>query len=247
LFRTLTCKNQTKKVKNYYSSKLCFSPNDFLFKKKTKAKFMNEFISKIPNIKKYPLGYIFEDLNYQHKTDSLWLEFGVASGRTINYFSKFTQNTVYGFDSFEGLPSKWRDGFDIGAFNQHGKLPVVNSNVVLVKGWFSNTLKPFLMEKNQKVSFVHIDCDLYSSTKFVLDELKDFFDNECVLVFDELVNYPGFMGETGELLALYEFIRENNIEYEWIGMNGTLGNCNENHVCGSAHEKVALCFKKKNL
>jgi len=39
-------------------------------------------------------------------------------------------------------------------------------------------------------------------------------------VFDELVNYPGFDGDTGELKAFYEFITENNVNYSWIGMNG---------------------------
>jgi len=44
----------------------------------------------------------------------------------------------------------------------------------------------------------------------------------CIIVFDELVNYPGYDGETGELRALYEFIEENNVKYEWIGMNGKI-------------------------
>jgi hypothetical protein len=201
---------------------------------------MESILSEIPNIGKYPLHYIFETMNLSHKKDTLWLEFGVASGRTINYFSKFTNNNVYGFDSFEGLPEKWRDGYDKGAFNQNGIVPKVNDNVILIKGWFNDTLTSFLKEKNQKVSFVHIDCDLYSSTKYVLNELKGYFDNECIILFDELVNYPGYNGETGELLALYEFLKENNIKYEWIGMNGFIGECKEDHRCGSQHEKVAM-------
>jgi len=205
---------------------------------------MEYLISNIPDIGKYPLHYIFEDLNYKHKDNTLWLEFGVASGRTINYFSKFTDKNVYGFDSFEGLPEKWRDGFDVGAFNQGGKMPDVSSNVVLIKGWFNDTLLPFLKEQNKKVSFLHIDCDLYSSTKFVLNAVKDYLDDDCIILFDELVNYPGYMGETGELLALYEFITENNIKYEWIGMNGFIGQCKKDHVCRSQHEKVALRYKK---
>ena len=72
---------------------------------------------------------------------------------------------------------------------------------------------------NKKVSFVHIDCDLYSSTKHVLNNLLPFMDDTCIVVFDELVNYPGF--ENGELKALNEFVLENQdtIKYEWIGMN----------------------------
>jgi len=67
-----------------------------------------------------------------------------------------------------------------------------------------------------------MDADLYSSTKYVLDILKDYIDKDCVIIFDELVNYPDFDGDQGELKALYEFIRENNVDYEWIGMDGTI-------------------------
>jgi len=63
--------------------------------------------------------------------------------------------------------------------------------------------------------FIHIDCDLYSSTKFILNTVKEYINPGCVIVFDELVNYPGFDGDTGELKAFYEFITENNVKYEW--------------------------------
>jgi len=159
-------------------------------------------------------------MKLQHKENTLWLEFGVASGNTINYISKFTKYNVYGFDSFEGLPEKWRDGFEKGAFNRNGNLPQVNDNVILIKGWFKDTLHQFIHNENKKISFIHIDCDLYSSTKHILETLKEFIDIKCIVVFDELVNYPGFDGDTGELKAFYEFITENKINYKWIGMNG---------------------------
>jgi hypothetical protein len=123
-------------------------------------------------------------------------------------------------------------------------MPQVNSNIVLIKGWFNDTLVPFLKAQDKKVSFIHIDCDLYSSTKLVLNAVKDYLEDGCIILFDELVNYPGYMGETGELLALYEFIRDNNVNYEWIGMNGVIGECKKEHVCRSQHEKVALRYKK---
>ena len=34
---------------------------------------------------------------------------------------------------FEGLPEKWREGFDKGCFNRNGNLPQVNNNVELLK------------------------------------------------------------------------------------------------------------------
>ena len=107
---------------------------------------MYSIIQNIPDIKTYPLIYVFEHLRLKHKPDTLWLEFGVASGNTINYISQFTDDKVYGFDSFEGLPEKWRDGFDKGAFSQNGTLPKVNQNVELIKGWFNETLLPFIQK-----------------------------------------------------------------------------------------------------
>jgi hypothetical protein len=196
---------------------------------------MLSIIQNIPDVNRYPLHYVFEHIKLQHRENTLWLEFGVASGNTINYISKFTNDKVYGFDSFEGLPEKWRDGFDKGAFNRNGYLPEVNKNVVLIKGWFDKVLPNFINEQNKKISFIHIDCDLYSSTKYILNTLKEYIDKDCVVVFDELVNYPGFDGDTGELKAFYEFITENKVNYEWIGMNGKPTGLNGYH-----HENVAL-------
>lgn len=190
---------------------------------------MLSVVQNIPNISEYPIKYVFETMKLQHKPDTLWLEFGVYSGRTINYFSKFTNNKVYGFDSFEGLPEKWRDGYDKGAFNVNGDLPIVSDNVELIKGWFCETLPSFIQTQNKKVGFIHIDSDLYSSAKFILDTLKPYIDTDCIVVFDELINYPGFAGDTGELKAFYEFITENKVDYEWIGMNGVFVDDNFEH------------------
>ena len=182
---------------------------------------MLRIIEDIPNIDADPLNYVLETMKLSHKPDTLWMEFGVYTGNTINYISQFTNEKVYGFDSFEGLPEKWRDGFDKGKFSVNGNLPIVNNNVILIKGWFDETLTEFMTMTNKKVSFIHLDADLYSSTKFVLNTLKNYIDTDCVIVFDELVNYQGFDCETGELRAFHEFITENCVDYKWIGMNGT--------------------------
>lgn len=204
---------------------------------------MNKLIESIPNVNKPALNYVFENIKLEHKQNTLWLEFGVASGRTINYISGFTKENVYGFDSFFGLPEKWRDGFDKGAFNSAGTTPTVNNNVKLIAGWFSDTLPKFIEEeviaKKNKISFIHIDCDLYSSTKCIFDNVKSHLDKDCVIVFDELVNYPGFDGENGELKAFYELINENKVEWEWIGMKGTPYNM-------AGHQEVGVLIKNIN-
>ena len=196
---------------------------------------MLSIIQNIPNVNVYPLKYVFEHMRLSHKPNTLWLEFGVATGSTINYISRFTNDKVYGFDSFEGLPEKWRDGYDKGTFSRNGNLPRVNDNVELIKGWFNETLANFIQTQDKKVSFIHIDADLYSSAKYILDTLKEHMDTDCIIIFDELVNYPGFDGDTGELKAFYEFITENEVDYEWIGMNGR-----PTGMLGYYHENVAV-------
>ena len=186
-------------------------------------------ILSIPNLgESNERHYVLSTVMKKGVPKGLWLEFGVASGKTINLISNYT-DVVYGFDSFEGLPEKWRDGFEKGAFNRNGEFPQVNDNVILIKGLFTDTLAPFLKEQNKKISFIHIDCDLYSSTKTILEEIFPYLDKECILVFDELVNYPGY--EDGELKAFSEFISKHNLMYEWIGMNGTIGLKGGRHEC----------------
>jgi len=50
---------------------------------------------------------MYLNIKLQHKPNTLWLEFGIVSRNTINYISKFTNDKVYRFDSFEGLAKKW--------------------------------------------------------------------------------------------------------------------------------------------
>ena len=164
-------------------------------------------------------------LLYVHQNDcitvnGLWLEFGVFSGTTVNIIARFTDQTVYGFDSFIGLPENWRDGKEQGRYSCEGQLPAVSKNVELVPGWFEETLPKFLEQHSQPVAFVHIDCDLYSSTRTILDAMKHRLVPGSVIVFDELFNYPGF--EQHEIKAFYEFLSQNNIECEWIGIQGPI-------------------------
>ena len=67
----------------------------------------------IPLVPGWPLAYVLEGLKVKQKPDTLWLEFGVTTGRTIQYISKFA-DSVYGFDYFLGNPEKWRDGYEAG-------------------------------------------------------------------------------------------------------------------------------------
>ncbi len=143
-------------------------------------------------------------------------EFGVYSGRSINHLATETDHTIYGFDSFEGLPERWRDGIGPGSF-KNTTFPEVAPNVILIAGWFQDSLPPFLRENDGDMGFIHIDCDLYSSTKTVFDLLKERIKPGCVLVFDEYFNHPSW--EEDEYKAFMEFIAETGLKYEYIGYN----------------------------
>jgi hypothetical protein len=148
--------------------------------------------------------------------DGLFLEFGVASGRTISHMARNTPQThFYGFDSFEGLPEAWRSGFDKGVFAQ-ARLPIVPPNVTLIKGWFDDSLPTFLRDRPQMpLSLLHVDCDLYSSTKTIFANLKDRIVSGTLIVFDEYWNYPGWRDH--EFKAFEELLAETGIRAEPFG------------------------------
>lgn len=177
-------------------------------------------LEKIPDIHAKALHYVFE--NNLISDDGLWLEFGVYAGGTICRMAKYTNKPIiYGFDSFEGLPEAWvgRTDFicDAGAFNLSGNIPSVPSHVTLIKGWFDVTILEFTRLHPNPISLLHIDSDIYSSAKQIFDGLKYQISNGCIVVFDELIGYPGF--EQHEWKAWWEFVDDCGIEFEWIGGN----------------------------
>lgn len=146
------------------------------------------------------------------QVDGLVLEFGVWSGRTINHISSLTRQTVYGFDGFTGLPETWRTGAEKGVFGRND-LPEVNGNVELVVGLFEDTLDDFLDSAHDQISLLHIDCDLYSSTKTVFEKLGDRIIPGTIVVFDEYLNYVGW--EHHEFKAFAEFVQQRGLNYHY--------------------------------
>lgn len=148
-----------------------------------------------------------------------YLEFGVWKGNSINFFSKYV-NTIYGFDSFEGLREDWAGtSSPKGRFNLNKKLPVLNKNVIPVIGWVQDTLGPFLDKHKPEINFVHLDMDTYETTKFVLTKIKPYLTKNCFIAFDELYNYPGW--EMGEYKALKETFNDNEYKYVCFCSNGS--------------------------
>jgi Macrocin-O-methyltransferase (TylF) len=153
----------------------------------------------------------------QARRDGLFMEFGVWSGRTINFIAERRVGPVHGFDSFEGLPEDWTREYRRGDFSTDGRLPDVRSNVRLHKGWFDQTLPEFLRENSEPVAFLHIDCDLYSSTRTIFDLLVGRIGSGTVIVFDEYFNYPGWREH--EHKAFREFLAEHGLSARYLAYN----------------------------
>ncbi|WP_461123842.1 class I SAM-dependent methyltransferase [Saccharothrix stipae] len=148
------------------------------------------------------------------EAEGMALEFGVYTGGTLKLIATaFQGRDVYGFDSFEGLPEDWRNGFPAGLFGMDG-LPDVDG-AELVVGWFDDTLPGFLDSHPGPVSFLHVDCDLYSSTKTVLDLVGPRLVPGTVIVFDEYFNYPGW--QEHEHKAWTEYVERTGIEFDYCG------------------------------
>jgi hypothetical protein len=148
-----------------------------------------------------------------------FLEFGVYKGGTIRYLAKqIGQRIIHGFDSFEGLPENWAGGNSNarqGTFSLGGKLPRVPRNVRLHKGLFSDTLPGWVKENDGPVAFLHVDCDLYSSTACIFDLLQARIVAGTVIVFDEYFNYHGWQNH--EYKAFQEFVTRREVKYEYLG------------------------------
>lgn len=145
--------------------------------------------------------------------EGLVLEFGVCHGTSIRQIAALVNADVHGFDSFEGLPEAWHHD-PKGSYSTHGALPSVPNNVTLHAGWFEDTLPKFLEENSGPVRFANIDCDLYSSTKTILELLAQRIVPGTVIVFDEYIG--NLKWREDEFKAFQEAVRKNQWSYEYI-------------------------------
>lgn len=119
-----------------------------------------------------------------------FLEFGVWKGESIQLWTELNKNPetrFFGFDTFTGLPEDWTAATPAGTFSTNGNAPpITDSRVQFIKGVFQETVAGFLEKvKLQKKLIVHVDCDLYSSTLFVLATLNNYLKPGSIIIFDD--------------------------------------------------------------
>ncbi|CAB9518497.1 expressed unknown protein [Seminavis robusta] len=168
---------------------------------------------------KRPIEYILQ--HYDTFQDTIpngnWIEFGVYTGSTLRRAyaelkaSKNFNGKLFGFDSFEGLPSNWRGEYQEGVFKTDYEHVRANmpAEVGLYKGWFQDTIPTYIQQhhpQQQPLAFVHHDGDLFISTTITFQLLGRLIQPGTLMCFDEIVGYPGF--EKHEILALYLWMHQ---------------------------------------
>jgi predicted O-methyltransferase YrrM len=177
--------------------------------------YVKEHMPDAPYFEKHP--QLVEFVVREASLPGLYLEFGVGRGKSIRWIGAHARRTVYGFDSFEGIPEYW-NGNPIGAFAQK-KLPKVPENVQFEVGMFDKTIPGFLEKHADPVAFLHVDCDLYSSTVTIFEAFGPRLQPGAVVLFDEYYNFPRW--QQHEYKAFQEFVAKTGISYEYIAYSVT--------------------------
>jgi hypothetical protein len=132
-----------------------------------------------------------------------YLEFGVANGGSFYWWMEHHTNaesSFHGFDTFSGLPEDWGH-FKKGDMNNGNEvLQTKDVRASFYQGLFQQTLPSFVKTfNNEKMTVIHMDADLYSSTLFTLTTLAPYLKKGDIIFFDE------FCVPTHEFLAVKNF------------------------------------------
>lgn len=174
------------------------------------------------------------------KISGEFFEFGVYQGRTTIEAFKMSKKLkmdilFFAFDSFEGLPStEETDGkFYEGQYScskrdyldNISKAGVNNKKVKTIIGFYDESLTTKLQEElsKYKASIVWIDCDLYYSTKSVLEFITPFLQNGTIICYDDWFSFGGDPTK-GEIRATNEWLERNKkirlMHYRDFGYSG---------------------------
>lgn len=160
-------------------------------------------------------------------------EFGVASGRSIRMTKELLPADIHihGFDTFTGLPTAWGNE-PAGSYSTGGAIPKMmdekegtgsegseGCNVIFHQGLFRDTIPKFLssIDKGRPLAYANIDCDLYSSTRDVLEAFHGRIVPGTVLVFDEYLCHPSWRQD--EFRAWRECCKRFGWQYEYLAFS----------------------------
>jgi len=155
-----------------------------------------------------------------------YFEFGVWRGKTFGHARTMARRyrvpglKFRAFDSFAGLPPPAEgERYEIWSEGQFACSPTEFEAILrrkgfapdeyeLVKGFYSESLDDALIARYRsagvKAAVIYIDCDLYESTRDVLEFIRHFVQDGTVVCFDDFYNYRG-RADQGEQRAVAEF------------------------------------------
>lgn len=144
-----------------------------------------------------------------------WAEFGVSHGGTARHWiQKMPDGTeLHLYDSFKGLPERWDFNGDINEIGRYAvdKIPEFNDvRVHIHEGMFEDTLPKMDIGV---LDFIHIDCDIYSATKTVFENIE--VSRGTIILFDEYHGYADYRDH--ERKAYMEWVEHTGNELEWLG------------------------------
>jgi O-methyltransferase len=144
-----------------------------------------------------------------------YLEFGVYRGDSLRSWIagiSHPNSRFVGFDTFTGLPERWRPTEPAGHFNADGITPdIKDPRCSFEVGLFQDTLPAFVARTNLTGRLViNLDADMFTSTLFVLTTLAPYLKSGDLVFFDE------FSCPLDEFRAFEEFVRSFRVKYEVI-------------------------------
>jgi hypothetical protein len=175
------------------------------------------------------LSYLYP---YIKNIEGSIVECGVGKGRTLLYLVFLSEQEgknriLYGFDSFQGFPEpgkeddssrkpKRGDWSDTSISEIIGKLGLagfskewLDTRLHLIQGFFGDTVHTY---NGGPIAFLHVDADLYSSYRIVLNTFYDLVVPGGVVLFDEYNEdaWPGAKKAVDEFINTYheELLRE---------------------------------------
>lgn len=176
-----------------------------------------------------------------------YVEFGCCGAMTFcmayHLMSQYSYDVgpfhLWAYDSFQGLPDSngtedahpaWNQGAMATGLQEFHELcrarGVPDSAYTTVPGFYDQTLDPNASgPRPEKIRLAYIDCDLYSSTKIVLQFLMPRLQHGMILALDDYYCYSSTMA-SGERLAVAEAFVDNQrwqlvpyIQFGWHGMS----------------------------
>ena len=163
-------------------------------------------------------GWLYESVVRQEGLDKepvTYLEFGVYQGASLRAWLNLIahpQSRFVGFDTFTGLPERWRPTEPAGHFNANGAIPDIQDlRCSFEVGLFQDSLPRFVQQNDLSGRLVlNLDADMFTSTLFVLTTLAPYLKAGDIIFFDE------FSCPLDEFRAFEEFVRSFRIKYEVV-------------------------------